>query len=426
METVPATADPSGKITVAFAHASGSADGNALVAGLEILSTTAPTAPTVATAASATPNPVTGTTTAVSVLGADAGGESGLTYTWAATGPAPVTFSASGTNAAKSATATFTQVGSYTLTVTIANAMGGMITSSVPVTVSQTVMYVAVSPTTETLATGQVQPFPFTAIAVDQFDDLFSPSPAFTWAATGDGTVSGTGLFTAGTTPGSASVTASAGSVTSLAAAVTVTAGPASQLTFSQQPTNGIVGYKLTPPVTVQVADAYGNPIAGAGVSLALTSGGTLGGTLAQTTNSAGTATFPDLSVAAKGAYTLTATLGSPSVSAVSTAFTISPVGTLPVPVFQINSGGAAVAPFAADADFTGGSTNSTGTAINVTAASAAPMAVYQTGRFGTFSYAFPSLTPGASYLVRLHFAETYWNAAGKRVQNVTVNGAPA
>ena len=43
-------------------------------------------------------------------------------------------------------------------------------------------------------------------------------------------------------------------------------------------------------------------------------------------------------------------------------------------------------------------------------------MAVYQTGRFGAFSYAFPNLTPGAAYLLRLHFAETYWNQAGKRI----------
>ena len=42
-------------------------------------------APTVATPAAATPSTVTGTTTALSVLGADDAGESNLTYTWAAT-----------------------------------------------------------------------------------------------------------------------------------------------------------------------------------------------------------------------------------------------------------------------------------------------------------------------------------------------------
>ena len=42
-----------------------------------------------------------------------------------------------------------------------------------------------------------------------------------------------------------------------------------------------------------------------------------------------------------------------------------------------------------------------------------APQAVYQSNRFGTFSYTDPGLTANASYTVRLHFAETYWTAAG-------------
>ena len=97
-------------------------------------------APTVATAASATPNPVTGTTTSLSVLGADDGGESNLTYTWATTGtpPAAVTFSANGTNGAKNTTATFSQAGSYSFQVTITDAGGLTATSSVNVTVNQT------------------------------------------------------------------------------------------------------------------------------------------------------------------------------------------------------------------------------------------------------------------------------------------------
>ena len=59
--------------------------------------------PTVASPATAAPKPVAGTTTMLSVLGADASGESSLTYTWSLlSGPAgaPVpTFSANGTNA---------------------------------------------------------------------------------------------------------------------------------------------------------------------------------------------------------------------------------------------------------------------------------------------------------------------------------------
>ena len=54
-----------------------------------------------------------------------------------------------------------------------------------------------------------------------------------------------------------------------------------------------------------------------------------------------------------------------------------------------------------------------------------APEAVYQTQRFGNFTYALPQLIAGYSYTVRLHFAEGYWRAAGKRVFNVSINGAP-
>ena len=43
--------------------------------------------PTVATAAAASPSTVTGTTTALSVLGADDGGEANLKYTWTVMGP---------------------------------------------------------------------------------------------------------------------------------------------------------------------------------------------------------------------------------------------------------------------------------------------------------------------------------------------------
>ena len=61
---------------------------------------------------------MTGTTAALSVLGADDAGESTLTYTWATTGTPPAprsTFSANGSNAAKNTTATFSEAGNYSL-----------------------------------------------------------------------------------------------------------------------------------------------------------------------------------------------------------------------------------------------------------------------------------------------------------------------
>ena len=97
--------------------------------------------PTVATAASASPSPVTGTTTSLSVLGADQDtGESSLTYSWARRPAhrAAATFSANGSNTAKNTTATFSQAGTYTFTVTITDPGGLTATSSVSVTVNQT------------------------------------------------------------------------------------------------------------------------------------------------------------------------------------------------------------------------------------------------------------------------------------------------
>ncbi len=103
---------------------------------------------------------------------------------------------------------------------------------------------------------------------------------------------------------------------------------------------------------------------------------------------------------------------------------TPTPTSTPPPSVVQLNSGGAAASPFAADTDFTGGSTASVTKAIDTSGVSnPAPQAVYQSNRYGNFSYAIPGLTAGKSYTVRLHFAETYWTAAGQRIFNVSING---
>ena len=93
--------------------------------------------PTIAKAASAAANPVSGATTALSVLGADDGGEPNLTYTWSCSGPAGVTFSVNGPNRAKNTTATFPSAGRYTFQVTIADAGGLTATSSIVVTVTR-------------------------------------------------------------------------------------------------------------------------------------------------------------------------------------------------------------------------------------------------------------------------------------------------
>jgi Malectin domain/Beta-1,3-glucanase/Putative Ig domain len=90
----------------------------------------------------------------------------------------------------------------------------------------------------------------------------------------------------------------------------------------------------------------------------------------------------------------------------------------------DISAGGPAAAPFVADEDFTGGATSATTNAISTTGVtSPAPQSVYQHNRYGNFTYAIPGLTAGASYTVRLHFAEEYWTTAGSRTFNVLING---
>jgi uncharacterized lipoprotein NlpE involved in copper resistance len=214
--TAPAAA---GSATVTAT--SGSVSGNASVAVTNA-------APTVATPASASPTTVTGTTTNLSVLGADDGGESNLTYTWAATtypsGATPPTYSANGTNAAKNTTATFSAAGAYTFVATITDSGGRGITSTVNVTVSQTLTSISVTPGTATLSSDSTQQF--AATALDQFGTALATEPSFTWSNTGSGTVSSSGLYTAPASAGSATVTASSGGISAHASVTVSSPGP--------------------------------------------------------------------------------------------------------------------------------------------------------------------------------------------------------
>jgi alpha-mannosidase len=109
---------------------------------------------------------------------------------------------------------------------------------------------------------------------------------------------------------------------------------------------------------------------------------------------------------------------------------TVTPTPTPGGVVVKINAGGGAAEDFSSDFDFANGNTAATSAAIDTGGVTnPAPQAVYQTERYGAFSYQIGNLTPAASYHVRLHFAEIYWgadgsNAVGKRVMNITINGA--
>jgi hypothetical protein len=183
------------------------------------------TPPAVARAAAASPSPVTGSQTALSVLGSDDHGEAALSYTWLTVGtpPAPVTFSDNGTNSAKNTVASFTRAGTYQFQVIIQDGRGQTNTSFVAVSVNPTIAALVVAPASATVATGGSQQF--TASARDQFGDPLATQPAVSWSVSGGGSISGSGLFTAGGSAGGPfTVTAGASGVTGTAA-VTVVSG---------------------------------------------------------------------------------------------------------------------------------------------------------------------------------------------------------
>ena len=215
LRDISAKAGADGRLSIEFR----SVVDNAKSSGIEILSTSASGAPTVASAAVATTNPVSGRSTALSVSGADDGGEARLVYSWATGGtpPAAVSFSVNDSNAAKQTTATFSKAGTYTLVATIRDEGGQTVTSSVNVTVRQTFSGLEVSPASVSLTQGSTKQF--TVIGKDQFGNAMT-APATTWSTNG-GTIDSTGLFTA-TAKGQFTIVASSSS-TSSTAAVTVT-----------------------------------------------------------------------------------------------------------------------------------------------------------------------------------------------------------
>jgi hypothetical protein len=191
----------------------------------------APTPPTVVTAAHASASTVTGTTTGLSVLGSDAAGAASLTYTWsvfsAPAGVAAPGFSVNGSNAADNTTVTFHAAGTYTLLVTLKDPAGLTATSSVTVTVNQTETYLSLTPGTVTLIDGRTQQF--TAKALDQFGTALARQPTWSWAvASGAGSVSSTGLYTAPASgTGASSVRATAGGLSVTATVEHMAATPA-------------------------------------------------------------------------------------------------------------------------------------------------------------------------------------------------------
>lgn len=121
----------------------------------------------------------------------------------------------------------------------------------------------------------------------------------------------------------------------------------------------------------------------------------------------------------------------------ISGAVAVAPPTPIPTPTASPNSaaminagGGASSNGWVADTDYqtAGWTGTSTATAsINSSrVTNPAPQSVYQSQRYGGIvQYIIPRLSPNAAYTVRLHFAEAFWNAVGKRVFNIAINGTP-
>ena len=494
-----ATANSSGQIVINF----NTVTDNATIEGIEVITSTPNSAPSIATAAAASPNPVTGTSAALSVLGADDGGEANLTYTWATTGtpPAAVTFSANGTNAAKNTSATFSKAGSYTLQATVKDQPGLSTTSSVTVTVNATLTSIVVSPSSASINTSATQQF--TATARDQFATSLSAQPSFTWTVSGGGSISTGGLFTAGSSAGGPyTVTATSGSISGTAS-VTVTAinvaptiataaasnpnpvtattaalsvlgaddggeanltytwattgTPPAAVTFSANGSNAAKnttatftkagsytlqatvkdqpGLTATSSVTVTVNATLTSIVvspASATVNTSATQQFTATARDQFTTNLTAQPTFTWTvsgggSISTSGLFTAGSTAGGPY-TVTATSGGISGTASVTVgasTVYQIDCGSSSGAsPFKADQYASGGTQRSVTNTITISGiTNPAPQAVYQSERYGTSTYTLPSLTAGAQYNVRLHFAELYWTASGKRKFNVVING---
>jgi hypothetical protein len=126
-------------------------------------------------------------------------------------------------------------------------------------------------------------------------------------------------------------LTATSGALTqAVSTGFNITPGTATQLVFTQQPSNGTAGTPIAPAVTVTARDAAGNVATGfvAAVTLTITPGTGTGGAVASSNvvgAVSGVATFSNLSINLAGtAYTLDATTGQGGVTgSTSTAFDI-------------------------------------------------------------------------------------------------------
>jgi hypothetical protein len=165
---------------------------------------------------------------------------------------------------------------------------------------------------TVTLKDGNSNPVPNKNVSLAKTSGPGTPTIS---AASGPSDASGVVTFTVKSTTAGGDIFTATDTSDSLTitqtASVTFTPGAATQLAFGQQPSNAAESTSITPAVTVQVLDQFGNIVtnSSASVTLAIANNpgsGTLSG--GSSTASSGLATFSALSINNSGVgYTLTA-----------------------------------------------------------------------------------------------------------------------
>jgi hypothetical protein len=220
-------------------------------------------------------------------------------------------------------------------TVTATDTLNGTISGTASYTVSAPYFTVAGIPSS--VNAGTSESFTVTAYNANGTEDsgytglveFTSSDSKAQFSANDVGLTGGVGSFsvifeTSGTQKVTAADSVNTG-MTGSETGIIVSAGPLHQLVFLQQPANALVNASISPAVTVEELDQYGNVLTNdntGSITLTLTAsnGATLSGG-GPVTVSHGIATFSSLSVNAAGSYTLTATEG--TLTAASSSFTI-------------------------------------------------------------------------------------------------------
>jgi hypothetical protein len=176
-----------------------------------------------------------------------------------------------------------------------------------------------VSPDSQSTAVGVKMTQPLVVLVTGSGGKPIANTPVKWTVGTGGGSVSDTTVqtdaaghaqttYTPGTVPIVAHVAAQAGSLSGTTFTITLTVGPPTTVQkFGSDSPAAVVNSKLS--LSVRVVDAFGNPISGSVVNWSAATGSVSAAT--STTDAGGVATVQYTLGADRGAYALTATVGS-------------------------------------------------------------------------------------------------------------------